>query len=241
MNAEDVLLRVVDRKQMVFRTVDVDGLVEEDHLARMIWNAVGELDLSPFYETIRSRKEVGGRPGLAPQLLISLWAYAYSRGIGAAREVSRRCKYEPAFLWLTGMEAINHHSLSDFRVEKKEELDQLFTNLLGALSAEGLISLEQVMVDGTKIKALASGKSFRRKEKLEEHLEAAQKRVDALSDPNAEDMSARQKSARERAARERRQRLKAAMKELKQLQEQKSGEKEKEETRVSMSDPEARK
>jgi len=241
MNPENLLLRVVDRNQMLLRTVDVDRLVEEDHPARLIWEAVGKLDLSPFYETILSRKEVGGRPGHSPQLLISVWAYAYSRGIGAAREVSRRCENEPAFQWLTGMEAINYHSLSDFRVEKKEELDKLFTNLLGVLSASGLITLEQVMVDGTKIKALASGKSFRRKEKLQEHLEAAQKQVDALSDPNGEELSARQKSARARAARERLQRLKAATAEVNQLQKQKSGEKEKEKTRVSMSDPEARK
>lgn len=241
MNAEDVLLRVVDRKQIVLRTVDVDRLVEEDHPARLIWNAVGELDLSSFYETILSRKEVGGRPGHSPQLLISIWAYAYSRGIGFAREVSRRCEYEPAFQWLTGLESVSYHTLSDFRVDKKDELDKLFTNLLGVLSAEGLITLKQVMVDGTKIKAQASGKSFRRKTKLEEHLEAAQKRVDGLSDPNAEDRSARQKSARARAARERLERMKAATEEIKKLQEQKSGEQEKEETRVSMSDPEARK
>ena len=241
MNREDVLVRVVDRKQMVLRTVDVDRLVEEGHPARLIWDAVGELDLSPFYETIRSRKEVGGRPGHSPQLLISIWAYAYSRGIGFAREVSRRCEHEPAFQWLTGLEPVSYHTLSDFRVDKKDELDKLFTNLLGVLSAAGLISLEQVMVDGSKIKALASGKSFRRKKKLQEHLDAAQKRVDELSDPNEEKLSARQKSARARAARERLERLKAATEEMNKLQEQQSGEKEKEETRVSMSDPEARK
>src|SRR5258708_12361195 len=173
MNREDVLVRVVDRKQMVLRTVDVDRLVEEGHLARLIWDAVGELDLSSFYETIRSRKEVGGRTGISPQLLISIWAYAYSRGIGSAREVSRRCEYEPAFQWLTGLEPVSYHTLSDFRVDKKDELDKLFTNLLGALSSAGLISLERGMVAGPNINALLTAKSSRRKQKIQEHLDAA--------------------------------------------------------------------
>jgi transposase len=241
MTSEDVLLRVVDRKQMVYWTVDVERLVEEDHPARLLWEAVGRLDLSPFYESIKSKKEVGGRPSYPPQLLISLWAYAYSRGIGSAREVSRRCEYEPAFQWLTGMEGINYHTLADFRVEKKKELDELFTQLLGVMSAAGLVKLEQVMVDGTKIKALASGKSFRREKTLQEHLQEAQKQLEALSDPHGEDLSPRQKKARKRARREKKERLESALEELKKLQAQKSGAEEKEETRVSMTDPEARK
>ena len=77
------------------------------------------------------------------------------------KEMTRRCEYDPAFQWLTGMEAVNDHTLADFRVEKAEELDELFTNLLhGVLSAKGLITLEEVMQDGTKIKAGASSGSF---------------------------------------------------------------------------------
>src|SRR5260370_36786765 len=119
MNPENLLLRVVDRSQMLLRTVDVERLVEEGHPARLIWEAVGKLDLSPFYETILSRKEVGGRPGYLPRLLISVWAYAYSRGIGAAREVRRRCENEPACQWLTVRGAIKYRSLVDFCVGEK--------------------------------------------------------------------------------------------------------------------------
>jgi transposase len=68
--------------------------------------------------------------------------------------VARRCKYDPAFQWLTGLPEVNYHTLADFRVEKQHELDELLTQVLAALSKEGLITLEQVMQDGTNIKAL---------------------------------------------------------------------------------------
>src|ERR1700704_3014437 len=185
------LIRYVNRQQMSWRAVDVDKLIVEEHRARAIWTLVGGLDLSPFYRAIESSTEEGGRPAFDPQLLISLWVYAYSQGIGSAREVARRCEYDPAFQWLTGLDEVNYHTLADFRVEKKNELDELFTQVLAALSKEGLITLEQVMQDGTKIKALASSRSFRQEETIREHLEQAQQRVGEMGDPRSEQTSAR--------------------------------------------------
>jgi transposase len=232
------LVKSVDRAQMWFRSVEVDRLLEADHPARLLWETIGELDLSGYYEGIKSNEEQGGRPATHPQLLITLWVYAYSRGIGAAREIERRCQYDPAFWWLTGMEKVNHHTLSDFRVQKKEELDELFAQVLGAASVEGFINLEQVTLDGTKIKACASGKSFRREATLQAHLEKAREVVRQLEEAAEEEESKRQ--AAEQRAREKVERLQLALEEMEKLREQKKSEEDKREARVSMSDPEAR-
>jgi len=117
------LIRYVNRQQMSWRAVDVEHLIGEDHPARAIWALVGRLNLSAFYQAIESSVEEGGRPAFDPQLLISLWVYAYTQGIGSAREVARRCEYDPAFQWLTGLAEVNYHTLADFRVEKQQELD----------------------------------------------------------------------------------------------------------------------
>src|SRR6202048_2682477 len=154
------LIRYVNRQQMSWRAVDVEHLISEDHPARAMWTLVGRLNLSAFYQAIESSTEEGGRPAIDPQLLISLWVYAYSQGIGSAREVARRCEYDPAFQWLTGWEEVNYHTLAGFRGGKQKELDGLFTQVLAALSQEGLITLEQVMQDGTKIRAQASTRSY---------------------------------------------------------------------------------
>ena len=125
------LIRHVNRQQLSWRAVDVDQLISADHAARSIWRLVGRLDLRRFYENIESSAQAGGRPAIDRQRLISLWVYAYSRGIGSAREIERRCEYDPAFQWLTGMEPVNYHTLADFRVEQEKELDQLCSDLLG--------------------------------------------------------------------------------------------------------------
>jgi transposase len=234
------LIRYVNRQQMSWRAVDVEHLIGEDHPARAIWALVGRLNLTPFYQAIESSAEEGGRPAFDPQLLISLWVYAYSQGIGSAREVARRCEYDPAFQWLTGLAEVNYHTLADFRVEKQQELDELFTQVLAALSKEGLITLEQVMQDGTKIKALASSRSYRQEETIREHLERARLRVAEMGDPRNDESRPKAKKAQARARREQQERLESALEELEKWQARKSGEKAKRETRVSTSDPHAR-
>lgn len=232
-------IKPVERNQMMMRPVDVEGLVEEDHPARAIWEFVGQLDLSAYEKPIEAVEGVAGRPVWDPRLLISVWIYAYSRGIGSAREISRRLAYDPAFQWLAGLEVINHHSLSDFRVAYDQELTELFTHTLGVMSAEGLVSLERVMHDGSKVRAMAGADSFRREETLRTHLEAARQQVEAMGDPRA-DESARQRAARQRAARERKERLELALEELAKIRQGKSDPKDQESARVSLSDPTSR-
>ena len=41
-------LKLIDRTQMVFRSVDVERLIEEDHRARVIWELTGQVDLTAF-------------------------------------------------------------------------------------------------------------------------------------------------------------------------------------------------
>jgi transposase len=222
---------------MSWQMLDVERLIEPDHPARAIWELVGRLKLDGFYAGIEAVEGAAGRTPWDPRLLVSLWIYAYSRGISSARELARRCTYEPAFQWLCGLGEINHHTLSDFRVDHDGSLRELFAQVLGVLSSEGLVTLERVMHDGTRIKACAGADSFRREERLQEHLEAARKQVEAMGDPRQEE-PARQRAAQERAVRERQQRLEQALAEIQKVRQAKRSDKE--QARASQSDPQAR-
>ena len=231
----------VDRRQMVMRAIEVERLIAADHPARAIWELVGRLDLSRYYAAIAAVEGRAGRDHTDPQVLISLWLYAYSRGISSAREVARRCEYEPAFQWLCALAGVSHRTLSGFRSSQKAALDDLFVQVLGMLSAEGLITLERVTLDGTKIKANAGGNTFRRKEKLEAHLQLAREQVRLMEKQSAEEeqMARRQVAARRRAARQRQSRLEAAGREVERMQSEKKEERDGFVARASATDPEA--
>ncbi len=229
----------IERGQLFWRMVNVERLIAEEHPARAIWEFVGKLDLSAYSAEIRAVDGMAGRPALNPQLLISLWIYAYSQGVGSAREIERRCEYDPAYQWLTGTAVVNAHSLSDFRVAHEEALKGLFVQVLASLSAEGLVTLERVMQDGTKIRASAATDSFRSRDGIEEAIKAAKEQVEAVGRLSEEESSRRIASARERARREQQGRLQSALAELEKLQAEGSV-KDKKKARVSTTDPEAR-
>lgn len=230
-----VRLKRVDRRQLLLRTIDVERLIEESHPARAIWEFVGRLDLSGYTEQVRSVAGSAGRPAYDPHLLVSLWVYSYSQGVSSARAIERLCEHEPGYQWLTGMEVIGAHTLSDFRVAHAERLRELFVQTLGLLSAEGLVSLERVTQDGTKVRANTSSKRFRSRGRVETYLEAAREAVEALEAEPEEETSGRKKAAQRRARRERQERLESALKQFDELKKAKSRVE-----RVSTTDPDAR-
>lgn len=230
----------VNRQQLVMRTIDVEQLISVDHPARAIWEFLGRVDLSGFSEGVLAYEGERGRAAYDPRLLVSLWVYSYSRGITAGREIARLCESDPAYQWLTGMKVVNYHSLTDFRVQHEKALRELFIQILGVLSSEGLVTLERVMNDGTKIKAQASRQSFQGGKRIKEHLAAARRHVEALEQQAEEEVGQKLGRAREQAARESEERLEAALAEFEKLRTQKP-EVPEDKLRVSISEPEARK
>jgi len=228
---------VIDREQLCWRPIDIERLIGAEHPARAVWEFIGQLDLSAYQEEVRAVEGKAGRPGWEPRLLVSLWVYGYSQGVGSARAIEELCEWEPAYQWLTGSRVINAHTLSDFRVKHDTALNGLFVQTLGLLSVDGLIRLERVMQDGTKIRAKAAADSFRRQQRVEQALKEAKAQVAAVEAMSEEEGSRRMAKARQRAARERQERLEQALKEFEQLEKE---DKDKEQRRVSTSDPEAR-
>ena len=226
----------INREQLVFRTIDVEQLIAADHPARAVWEFMGKVDLSAFESTIKTYEDGRGRAAYEPRLLISLWIYAYSRGEWSGREIARLCETEPAYQWLTGMKPVNYHSLTSFRVQHEAALQQLFTQILAVLSQAGLVSLERVMNDGTKIRSQASKQSLQSKDKISAHLQAAREQVAAMEQAAKAAESGRTAKARQRAVREKEQRLAGALAEFDKLQAKKG-----KTLLVSKHEPEARK
>ena len=143
-----------DRRQLRWDRIDLEGLLPAEHRARIVWSFVESLDLSQLYDQVLSqvlaREGEAGRPAADPAVLLSLWLYATVEGVGSARELERLAQSDAAYRWLAGGVPLNYHGLADFRVGQAEILDRLLTQSVTALIAEGLISLAEIAVDGTK-------------------------------------------------------------------------------------------
>lgn len=243
--------RQADRSQLCWDMVDLDSQLPGDHRARVVWAFVETLDLRALYARIQAQEGGPGRSPADPRILLAVWLYATLEGIGSARQVGKACISDAAYRWLCGGVSMNYHGLSDFRVGHGELLDRLLTETVTGLVAEGLVGLDEVAIDGTKVKASAGWSQLRGSASLERIEASARKRVAMLKaevdgDPAASQR--RRQAAQRRAADDVARRAAAARAVVEKLRAEKAqrakrhkqAEAKKGEERASLTDPEAR-
>jgi len=209
------------RDQIELRACDLESLLAPDHRARSVWQFVQSLDLDELHKGIRAVEGRPGRPPIDPALLVALWLYATLDSVGSARELARLCDSEDAYRWLCGGVGVNHHTLSDFRVQQAVWLDEQLTRSVAALLAQGAVTMNRVAQDGLRIRAHAKAASFRRRERLQQLLQDARDQVQALKEEVNDEPGAssrRVRAARERATVERERRVADALRTLERIE-----------------------
>jgi|GraSoiStandDraft_39_1057311.scaffolds.fasta_scaffold20352_3 transposase len=240
-----------DRAQLRWDVVDLDSQLPDDHRARLVWAFVEGLDLSEFYDRIKARDAVAGRPATDPRVVLAVWLYATLEGIGSARAIDRLCQQHAAYRWLCGGAPINHDLLATFRRENAVLLDRLLTQSVTGLIAEKLITLEEMAIDGTKVRACAGRGSMSQRKRLESIEKAVAERIAELKselDKDPGEPERRRKKRALQAAEERARRVERARQKLAALTQEQAvrakrhakEEAEKGEPKVSVSDPEVR-
>jgi transposase len=221
-----------------------DDLVPQDHEVRGLWAFVQKMDLSRLEECYKTEQGQPGRPAIHPCLLLALWLWGIAAGIVTSRALAEACTLRSDFRWLCGGIAVSYKTLSDFRSAHPELLSLLLTQGLVLLDEAGLINLEKVFIDGMKVDANASLKSYRRHETLEKRWATAEEwlaALEAMSETEQEKLSQAQLSAQKRHAGEKVERIQQALERWPQYaQERKEARLEEKETRVSTTDPDAK-
>lgn len=210
-------LRTADRQQLL-SPVTIDDLLDADHPARAVWHFAIGLDLTVLYERIRARDHVAGRPSIDPRILVALWLYATLAGVKSANALAELCIHHDVYFWLAGGIFVNAHTLSDFRVQEGDFLEQMLAHSVTLLRQQGLVDLNRVAQDGIRVRASAGAASFRRRETLEHLLQQAQADVqrlqqsgDAPPAPEQAPPSPQQWAAQRRHAKERVERIQRAL------------------------------
>ena len=244
-------VRRADRSQVGMQYCCIDELVPVDHPVRVIWAAVGQMDLSAFETPIGSREFTAGRPANDVRVMVGLWLWAATDNVAGGRHLARLCVDHLAYRWTCGGLPMNYHTLNDFRTGHGAALDALFTATLGRLTHAGLVGVGRITQDGLRVRASAGAGSFRRRPTLEACLAGAERHLDDLRKRRAEeeaagggDANARRAAAELAAAEDRADRVRRALAEMPKIEAAKAKQSNKEKRerppRVSTTDPEAR-
>lgn len=134
-----------------------DELIPKDHPVRVIDQVINAINI----DNIIDKYNKSGASSYHPLMLLKVLIYGYVSNVYSSRKLSVSCKEHIPFMWLSGMSRPDHNTINRFRsVRLKGSLREVFNQVVLLLNEEGLLSIEEVYTDGTKIEANAGKYTF---------------------------------------------------------------------------------
>ena len=162
------------QNQVRLLPLDLNDLVPEGHLVRVVDKAIDSMDMSVLY----ARYPGGGSSAYHPVMMLKTLSYAYATGIYSSRRIAKATRENVYFMWLTGSQQLDFMTINRFRGERlRGIMEDIFAEVVDLLHREGYISFEQYFLDGTKIEANASKYSWVWGKNTQRYKKALQEKV----------------------------------------------------------------
>lgn len=172
-----------DREQTALFPLMLDELVSPDSLVRVIDAWVSSLDLVAldFKKAVPRRL---GQPPYDPGDLLRLYVWGHANAVRSSRKLEQACHRDVECMWLLGRLAPDHKTISNFRRDNGEAVLAACAGFVQFARSEGVLKGKSVAIDGTKVRAISSGRWVAGERKLQElsqrHLEEVQAYLDVL-------------------------------------------------------------
>ena len=163
--------------QLMLVPICMNEWLPADHPVHFISEVVEKLDLTLIYRSYRDRR---GQPPFDPRMMVKVFVYAMTKGIHSSRKIERALYEDVGMRVLSGNQQPDHWTISEFRRRHNHALGELFVQTVRLADKAGLVKLNHVATDGTKIKANASkhsAMSYGRMVKEEERLRKEAKEI----------------------------------------------------------------
>lgn len=167
----------VPREQLVLFSTTLDDRIPADHTVRLLAEI---LDIHDWAEWERHYVLVEGQPPIHPKIVAGALLYGLTLGIRSSRRLEYMCGHSIDFMWLTGGRVIDHSTFCGFRTRFQRELKDLFRQINLIAMRMGLIRLNQVGYDGTRVKANSSRQHTVSAKTLDERLVALDAQIEEM-------------------------------------------------------------
>lgn len=143
-------------KQMILFPQRLDKDIAENDPVRVIDMVIDNLKLDNFKKLYKER----GRSPYHPKMMLKAIIYGYMNNLYSCRKIETALKRDIHFIWLAGYEQPDFNTINRFRNRVKDEINQVFTQLVILLAEKGFITLDVEYIDGTKIESKANKYTF---------------------------------------------------------------------------------
>lgn len=152
-------------KQMILFPPRLDKDIAENDPVRVVDAVIDNLKLNNFRKLYKER----GRSPYHPKMMLKAIIYGYMNNLYSCRKIETALKRDIHFIWLAGYEQPDFNTINRFRNRVKEEINQVFTQLVIVLAEKGFITLDVEYIDGTKIESKANKYTFVWRKSTENH------------------------------------------------------------------------
>jgi len=178
-----------NRTQAVLFPQSLDEIIDEDNEVRLIDLFVESLDLSTFRFHLKGSEE--GRPAYHPKDLLKLYVYGYLNSVRSSRALEKECKRNVEVMWLLHQLVPDHNTISNFRRDNEKAIRTVFRRTVSIAKDFELIGGKLIAGDSTKLRAQNSKKNNFNEDKIAQHLDYIERRLDeynrALNEAESEE------------------------------------------------------
>ena len=159
---------------------DVREWLPEDHFAWFVLDAVAAMDLDAFSAVYRG--DGRARPAYEPAMIVALLLYAYARGVRSSRAIERACIEDVAYRVIAAQHTPDHATMARLVERHQDALAGVFGSVLGLCAQAGLVGVNVVAIDGSKVSAHASREATVDDERLAREALTEAQEIDAEQD-----------------------------------------------------------
>ena len=150
--------------------------IAENDPVRVVDAVVESLDLKEFRKLYRER----GRCPYHPKMMLKIILYAYMNNIYSCRKIERVVQRDIHYIWLAAQERPDFVTINRFRNRVKNEINNIFTQVVLLLAGRGFITLDVEYIDGTKIESKANKYTFVWRKTVEKNRAKLQEKIRVL-------------------------------------------------------------
>lgn len=154
----------------------IDEDIADNDPVRIVDALVESLDMDGFHKLYKEH----GRSPYHPKMMLKVILYAYMNNIYSCRKIEKLLYRDIHFMWLSGRVKPDFITINRFRNRVKNEINEVFTQIVLLLRAKGFISLDVEYIDGTKIESKANKYTFVWRKTVERNRERLMKKIKVL-------------------------------------------------------------
>lgn len=147
-----VVFKQYSQNQQFLLPKNINDFIGQGHIARLVSTIIDKMDMQFVVDTYKG----GGTSSYNPRMMLKSWILAFINRSYSCRLLAKNLRENLSFIWISGNQTPDFHTLNNFRLRLKDEIKKIFKQIVLYGIETGIIEGKDVFVDHTKVEANAN-------------------------------------------------------------------------------------